>query len=151
MRLFPLAPLLFAFATLALAQNPATLTIDAAKPLANVSPTLYGIMTEEINYSYDGGLYAELVSNRTFQTIRGPNLEHWTLIQNGNAQANIEIDKTSGPSTALPLSLKFSTTSAGPHAEAGFYNTGYWGMALHPATTYHGSFYAKALEPEIGR
>ena len=150
MRLFPLAPLLFAFATLALAQNPATLTIDTAKPLANVSPTLYGIMTEEINYSYDGGLYAELVSNRTFQTIRGPNLEHWTLIQNGNAQANIEIDKTTGPSAALPLSLKFSATSAGPHAEAGFYNTGYWGMALHPATTYHGSFYAKAIEPEIG-
>jgi alpha-N-arabinofuranosidase len=38
-------------------------------------------MTEEINYSYDGGLYAELVSNRTFQTNRGLSLEHWTLIQ----------------------------------------------------------------------
>ena len=38
---------------------PATLTIDAGKPLHAVSPTLYGMMTEEINYSYDGGLYAE--------------------------------------------------------------------------------------------
>ena len=42
-------------------------------------------MTEEINHSYDGGLYAELVSNRTFQINRGPNLENWTLMQNGNA------------------------------------------------------------------
>ena len=84
-------------------------------------------MTEEINYSYDGGLYAELVSNRTFQTNRGPNLEHWTLIQNGNSRANIELDKTTGPSAAIPHSLKLTVESADPQAEAGFYNTGYLG------------------------
>ena len=38
------------------AQGPATLTIHADQPLHKVSPTLYGLMTEEINYSYDGGL-----------------------------------------------------------------------------------------------
>jgi alpha-N-arabinofuranosidase len=151
MRLFLLASPLFALIPLvAVAQSTATLIIDTSRHIANVSPTLYGIMTEEINYSYDGGLYAELVNNRTFQTMRGPNLEHWTLIQNANAQANIEIDKTTGPSTAIPHSLKFTATSAAPQAEAGFYNTGYWGMALHPATTYRGSFYAKAIDTSIG-
>ena len=71
------AILLFAATSLAsLAQGGATLTIDTAAPTANVSPTLYGIMTEEINHSYDGGLYAELVSNRTFQTSRGLTLEN---------------------------------------------------------------------------
>src|ERR1700732_1103380 len=100
MRILHLASLLFWLAPLAaIAQDTATLTIDTVKPVAKVSPTLYGIMTEEINYSYDGGLYAELVSNRTFQTMRGPNLEHWTLIQNGDSRANIEIDKTTGRST----------------------------------------------------
>ena len=50
------------------AQMPtANLTIQLDKPLHEVSPTLYGLMTEEINYSYDGGLYAEMVRNRTFQ------------------------------------------------------------------------------------
>jgi alpha-L-arabinofuranosidase len=151
MRLSVLAPLLFVVMPfIAVAQQTATLTIDTAKPRAQVSPTLYGIMTEEINYSYDGGLYAELVSNRTFQTMRGPNLEHWTLIQNGNSQATIEIDKTTGPSKALQHSLKFTATSADPHAEAGFYNTGFWGIALHPATSYQGSFYARADSPAIG-
>jgi hypothetical protein len=43
------------------------LQIDAGNVTAHVSPLLYGIMTEEINYSYDGGLYAELIRNRTFQ------------------------------------------------------------------------------------
>ena len=62
MRLFLFAPLLFAVTSLAAAaQSTATLTIDTDKPIAKVSPTLYGMMTEEINYSYDGGLYAELV------------------------------------------------------------------------------------------
>jgi alpha-N-arabinofuranosidase len=150
MRLFVLAPLLLAVAPLVIAQNTATLTIDTAKPVAKVSPTLYGIMTEEINYSYDGGLYAELVSNRTFQTNRGPNLEHWTLIQNADSRANIELDRTTGPSTAIPHSLKFTATFAGPQAQAGFYNGGFWGMALHPATSYQGSFYAKADSSAIG-
>ena len=40
-----------------LSQTP-VLTLDLAKPVANVSPMLYGLMTEEINHAYDGGLYA---------------------------------------------------------------------------------------------
>jgi len=133
-----------------IAQSPATLIVDTATPKAKVSPTLYGIMTEEINYSYDGGLYAELVSNRTFQTNRGLNLEHWTLIQNGNSKADIAIDKTTGPSTAIPHSLLFTVKSAGAKTEAGFYNNGFWGMGLRPSTTYRGSFYGKADSRKIG-
>ena len=43
-----------------------TITIDATAPAGKVSPLFYGLMTEEINHSYDGGLYAELVQNRAF-------------------------------------------------------------------------------------
>ena len=45
------------------AQKP-TLTIDVNHPTAKVSQMLYGLMTEEINYSYDGGIYGELVRDR---------------------------------------------------------------------------------------
>ena len=152
MRFVQTAVLIFYVAPLAaLAQGTATLSIDASKIVAHVSPTLYGIMTEEINHSYDGGLYAELVSNRTFQTSRGLSLENWALIQNGDSQATIEIDKTTGPTAALPHSLKMVAVSASEKAEAGFYNTGYWGMAVRPSTTYQGSFYAKADDPAIGQ
>ncbi|MGD0410736.1 MAG: hypothetical protein ABSC18_03470 [Verrucomicrobiota bacterium] len=37
------------------------------KPGAKISPTFYGLMTEEINYSYDGGLCGELIQNRIFK------------------------------------------------------------------------------------
>ncbi|SPE60857.1 exported hypothetical protein [Verrucomicrobia bacterium] len=43
------------------------LQIDAGKVTGTVSPTLYGLMTEEINFSYEGGLYGELIRNRTFK------------------------------------------------------------------------------------
>ena len=69
------------------AQAPAaTLTIHTDQPLHAVSPTLYGLMTEEINFSYDGGLYAEMVRNRTFGNDWSGIL-HWYLVENGNAAA----------------------------------------------------------------
>src|SRR5271156_3526205 len=88
-----------------------SLTIDLAQVKAQVSPQLYGLMTEEINYSYDGGLYAELVRNRTFQD-RGKVPPSWFLYASGNAEASMAVDRTTGPSTALPLSLQLTVKSA---------------------------------------
>jgi alpha-L-arabinofuranosidase len=133
----------------AIAQPAPTLTIDLAQPKAKVSPQLYGLMTEEINYSYDGGLYAELVRNRTFQD-RGKIPPSWFLLEEGSATASMAIDRTSGPSAALPLSLQLTVKSASAHDHAGISNLGYWGFPVWPQTTYHGSFYAKASDPSIG-
>src|SRR6202522_4807431 len=137
------------FTSAATAQEPATLTIDLGQPKANVSPQLYGLMTEEINYSYDGGLYAELVRNRTFQD-RGKVPPSWFLYEEGSATASMAIDNTTGPSAALPLSLQLTVKSASAHDQAGISNLGYWGFPVRPQTTYHGSFYAKASDPSIG-
>jgi alpha-N-arabinofuranosidase len=133
----------------AMAQEGATLTVDLAQVKAKVSPQLYGLMTEEINYSYDGGLYAELVRNRTFQD-RGKIPPSWFLYELGNADASMAIDRTTGPSAALPLSLQLTVKSASDHDKAGISNLGYWGFPVRPQTTYHGSFYAKASDASIG-
>ncbi len=127
----------------------ATLTIHLDKPTAKVSPTLYGLMTEEINYSYDGGLYAEMVRNRTFRS-NWSGVLYWYLVEEGNAQAKIEVDKSSGPSTALPQSLKLEVTHADAQNPAGVLNEGYWGIAVRPNTTYSGSLYAKADASALG-
>jgi alpha-L-arabinofuranosidase len=118
------------------------LTIDAGATVSTVSPTLYGLMTEEINYSYDGGLYAEMVRNRTFlRSWEG--FDHWLVVTHGNAQAKLEPGET-GPSSALPKSAKIVITGSSAGNEAGIANAGYWGMAVRPSTIYTGSFYAKA-------
>ena len=73
------------------AQSGAALTVDLKQPKAAVSPMLYGLMTEEINYSYDGGLYAELVRNRTFRSDWTGILD-WFLVEKGYASAKVSVD-----------------------------------------------------------
>src|SRR4051812_9240990 len=84
-------------------QAPASLTVETDRPKSSVSPMLYGLMTEEINYSYDGGLYAELVRNRTFRSDWSGIL-NWFLLEKGAASATMTVDNQSGPSKALTSS-----------------------------------------------
>ena len=128
---------------------PATLTIHADQPEHAVSPTLYGLMTEEINYSYDGGLYAEMVRNRTFQS-NWNGISDWYLLEDGNSAAKMDIDKTTGPSAALTHSLRIDVEKADAHNPAGVLNVGWWGMPVHANTAYKGSFYAKAGSADLG-
>jgi alpha-N-arabinofuranosidase len=125
------------------AKPTAVLKIEVDKTLHGVSPTLYGMMTEEINYSYDGGLYAELVRNRTMRD-RNWNQQDWLVVQNASAGARMERDKTTGPSQALNDSIKLTVTSASAAEPAGLRNMGYWGYPLRPDTAYRFSLYAKA-------
>jgi alpha-N-arabinofuranosidase len=118
------------------------LRIDGAKPGPNVSPMLYGLMTEEINFSYDGGLYGELVRNRSFkEDAKEP--AHWSLIQEG-ASASMSLDTTQPLNGATPTSLKLTITEAGKNQRAGIANEGFWGIPVRPGTRYRASFYAKA-------
>ncbi len=64
-KLFILAVLQLCMATLS-AQTQ-VITVNAKKPGAAIQPTMYGIFFEDINYAADGGLYAELIKNRSFE------------------------------------------------------------------------------------
>jgi len=128
-------------APLAMAQT--TVTIDLSKPGIPVSPTLYGLMTEEINYSYDGGLYAELVRNRAFKDDdKAP--VHWSVVQDAGGSAAIALDQRFPvPATALTTSLRLDAARAAQGHRVGIANAGYWGIPVKPNTRYRASFYAK--------
>src|SRR6188472_2925101 len=53
--------------SLVIAQNKATVTVQVDKPGADISPTMFGIFFEDINFGADGGLYPERVKNRSFE------------------------------------------------------------------------------------
>lgn len=127
---------------------PADLTIDTTRIVHAVSPSLYGLMTEEINHSTDGGLYAEMVQNRNFNTSWDGE-SPWDLLRHGNATAKKSIDKTSGPTSKLAYSLKLDVVNASPGNEAGMTNPGYWGYGVKPRTAYAGSFYAR-VDADMG-
>ncbi|HEX8235256.1 MAG TPA: endo-1,4-beta-xylanase [Abditibacteriaceae bacterium] len=131
-----------------LAQNP-TLTIEAGQPIAKVSPLHYGLMTEEINFSYDGGLYAELVRNRTFLD-HAQTPVHWTAIQGNGSSATIALDRVQPLNANLPISLRLDITAASHTAPAGVANGGYWGIPVKRNTLYRAPFYAKAASSFSG-
>jgi alpha-N-arabinofuranosidase len=129
------------FVPIALTAQGPSLSIQADHPTAKVSPMLYGLMTEEINFSYDGGLYGELVRDRVPGRGFG-GLSRWQMVARGNSTVNISLDET-GPSKDIPRSIKVAVTGATEAAPAGVQNEGYWGIPVRPNTTYTGSFWAK--------
>jgi alpha-N-arabinofuranosidase len=124
-------------------QAVATLTIDASRPVAKVSPTLYGLMTEEINYSYEGGLYGELVQDRMFQSD-WRDTTSWIPVPYGYARGLAVQDKSTGPSAALPASMKVTVARADSANPWGLRNGGWWGVPVRANTLYTGSVYVKA-------
>lgn len=126
------------------------ISISADKVKARISPMLYGLMTEEINFAYEGGLYGELIRNRSFKAQGGyayliEEPVYWSAL--GDAQ--ISLDKKVKLNDALDLSLLVDARSASPQQPAGVSNPGYWGIPVMPGTTYPVSFYARS-EGEAG-
>ena len=156
----------FAAASLtAFAQTNATvpsITIEADKVTAKMPPTFYGLMTEEINFSYEGGLYGELVRNRTFksdaiqQNLKADAYEAGKYYPakypvnaapkfwNSVGGATLLLDATAPLNDALNVSLKVDAASASKTAPAGVANSGYWGIPVQPKTAYQVTFFAKA-------
>ncbi|HEX5324904.1 MAG TPA: alpha-L-arabinofuranosidase C-terminal domain-containing protein [Capsulimonadaceae bacterium] len=121
----------------------ANMQIDASHSGPALSPMQHGIMTEEINHSYDGGLYGELIRNRVFKDNSGGPV-HWSLVQDSGGGGSMDLDSSQPLSDALPVSLKITNSSTSGSSRVGAANEGYWGIPVKPNTTYRVSFYAKA-------
>jgi alpha-N-arabinofuranosidase len=123
-----------------------SLTIRADQPGVSIGPALYGLMTEEINDSYQGGLYAELIQNRDFKDNSGPTTGHWSLVTDPGADGKMTLDGDNPVNTvALTTSLRLDARAAGNGRRVGIANDGYWGIPVWPNTTYRVSFYARAV------
>lgn len=59
--------LLTLFVALGMQAQRHVMTVDVSKPTARINPAMYGVFFEDINFGADGGLYAELVKNRSFE------------------------------------------------------------------------------------
>jgi alpha-N-arabinofuranosidase len=114
------------------------LQIKADQVTGRVSPTLYGLMTEEINYSYEGGLYGEMIRNRTFKANPTKAIS-WDAV----GGAVISLDTNQPLNAALNVSLKLDASMAAKKSPAGIANGGFWGIPVKPKTTYYATFYAK--------
>lgn len=113
------------------------LNISVDRPGHRISPTLYGIFFEEINFAGDGGLYAELVRNGSLEFSDKP--EFWSAI--GNAE--IAVDSSVPVDQKDPHSLRI-TKKGSDGSPAGASNGGYWGIPLKKGKKYRLSFRARS-------
>lgn len=109
------------------------MTVVANKPGAQVQSTMYGIFFEDINYAADGGLYAEMVKNRSFEFPQ--HLMGWKTFGNVTLQDDGPFDKN-------PHYVRLQYAGH-PHKHTGIENEGFFGIATKKDATYRFSVWAR--------
>ncbi|MBQ0020183.1 MAG: carbohydrate binding domain-containing protein [Bacteroidales bacterium] len=113
-----------------------TITVETAKLGAPVQPTMYGIFFEDINYAADGGLYAELVMNRSFEF---PNhFAGWDI----SGKVTLQND---GPFDKNPHYVRLAP-SGHAHKHTMIENSGFFGMGIKKGAEYKFSVWARCPE-----
>lgn len=108
--------------------------VQVNKPGAPVQPTMYGLFFEDINYAADGGLYAEMVKNRSFEFPQ--NFMGW------NTYGNIAL-QNDGPFERNPHYVRLA--SAGHNDKhSGLENEGFFGVTFKKDASYRFSVWARS-------
>ena len=144
----------------------AVLNVDASREGISISPTLYGLFYEEINHAGEGGLYAELIQNRSFEDEALPvrnrrfgangegerfggrpapgTIPAWYAANSKGAASRMEITTEKMLNEVQQKALCWTITKATSATPAAIANTGYWGIASVKGDTYTLSFWARA-------
>lgn len=125
--------------------NGPRVTIDVSKTGAAISPTMYGIFFEDINFGADGGLYAELVKNRSFEFDRP--LRGWQVIKNQGAEGDVLIIRDDKTRPRNPRYARIRVDALGEGF--GLNNEGFRGMGLREGGSYRFSVEAKKVAGDI--
>ena len=113
------------------------ITVQTARKGAPISATMYGIFYEDINFAADGGMYAEMVKNRSFEYTPDA-LMGW------NTLGRLEV-RNDGPFARNP---KYVRLSASGHVEqlTGLENEGFFGIGVKEGEDYRFSVWARIPE-----
>ncbi len=121
------------FTNLALHAQTNELVIQTKKLGAEIQPTMYGLFFEDINYAADGGLYAELVKNRSFEFPQ--HLMGW------NTYGKVTL-MDDGPFERNPHYVRLSDPGHG-HKHTGLDNEGFFGIGVKKGEEYRFSVWAR--------
>ncbi|MFD2797516.1 alpha-L-arabinofuranosidase C-terminal domain-containing protein [Promicromonospora vindobonensis] len=124
-----------------------TLDVDAAAAGTEMSDDLYGVFYEDINYAADGGLYAELVRNRSFEFAPTDNssftgMTGWDVVQRGGAgTATVESERSEWLNDSNRAYLTVDADGPGVGVRNASYNEGF---AIEKGKKYDFSVFARA-------
>jgi alpha-L-arabinofuranosidase len=109
-----------------------TIEVQADKPGADINPAMWGIFFEDINFGADGGLYAELVKNRSFE-FPDP-LMGWSKISPSLARGRLSIHDDNPFNAANPHYLRIESEGLAPF---GVSNEGFRGIGVRQGEAYN--------------
>ena len=115
------------------------MVIQADQIGAQIQPTMYGLFFEDINYGADGGLYAELVKNRSFEFPQ--NLMGWVTF------GNVKL-MNDGPFERNPHYVRLGNSGHG-HKHPGLENEGFFGIGVKKGAEYRFSVWARGQKQRI--
>lgn len=113
------------------------LIVNAKKPGAPIQPTMYGLFFEDINFGADGGLYAELIKNRSFEFPQS--LMGW------NTFGKVEVRNDNAPFERNPHYVRLNNSGHG-HKHTGLENEGFRGIGVKQDATYRFSVWARSVD-----
>ena len=149
MKVITTALLCFFVSTTAIAQSTAGKIVKEGK---KISPHLFGLFFEDINYAADGGLYAELVQNRSFEYSPTDRREwhpfsFWQYITPGFSYGSVNIETTLPVHPNNPHYLVLNIEHVGDTG-VGIRNNGFDKMPVKAGEKYNLSFFARQFSNE---
>ena len=115
-----------------LAAQPIGMQIDASRATCDIGKRHYGLFFEEINHAGDGGLYAELIHNRSFEdNVNNP--DHWWTV--GTGKMTLTSENLMNSVQGKALTVQFNA------AGDGVKNEGFWGINMVNGRVYTCNFW----------
>lgn len=121
------------------------ITINADKTTAHIQPTMWGIFFEDINFAADGGIYAELVKNRSFEFFNP--MMGWKVQPADANNGTVLVVNRQAEDSANPRFTK--VTRNNKSGKFGLMNEGFRGMGIKQNEQYNFSFFAKSESGNI--
>jgi alpha-L-arabinofuranosidase len=110
-----------------------TLMVKAAQPAATIEPTMWGVFFEDINLGADGGIYAEMIKNRSFEFFKP--LMGWTVNRKKFVEGEMLVINRTNEDTRNPRFLRVTMNNAAK-GDLGLTNEGFRGMGIKKGLRY---------------
>ncbi len=124
---------LFSSSSNALAQSNFVFKVNADRPAAKISADMWGVFFEDINFGADGGLYAELIKNRSFEF--GKPLMGWTIYPKKAAEGELLVVNRKGDNQNNPRYLQVNRATPATDSLS-LTNEGFKGMGIRKGLRY---------------
>lgn len=123
--------------------QPGSISVAVDRPGHRIAPTLWGIFFEDINHSADGGIYPELVRNRSFEDSTRPECWNLASIAGDGTTATIDDARPLNPFNRRSLCVRINSSFT-------LENEGYWGMNIVSGEAYTFKVAARAADGFTG-